>query len=382
MTGRIVLRVTSVLILLGTLTAGLWPFHAPENGVAWLDRGGLSFGRHGSVLTIRPFRSTDLTESIPCSLEIWLDPAGVQKAGTILAFYEPQSFAVLLQLRQSLGDLVIGRGDPSHPQHAGHKRIYVDDVFRGKGPVLITITSGSSGLKVYSNGLPVKQSPSLKLSVGDFAGLLILGNAPSTSDSWSGQLKGLAIYGRELSGDDIEEHYTDWTGHSFCHEGYAIALYPFDEGTGTVVHNRIDPLTDLMIPERFVVPNKQFLERPWDEFHPGWNYWKDIAVNVFGFVPLGSFFCALFLSHQLRRPVLSAIALGFAVSLTIEVLQGFLPTRDSGMTDLFSNTIGTALGALALIGAAPLWGKPKETVEFIGAVPCAVMAGGSNSRKR
>ena len=211
--------------------------------------------------------------------------------------------------------------------------------------------SGRSGTTVYADGALVKRSPNFKLPNQELTGQLLLGNTAATTDNWSGQLKGLAIYDRELAADEVWQHYENWTRTRTAtlatSEGI-VALYLFNEENGNVVHNQVDPATELLIPERFFVLHQQFLERPWDEFYPGWSYWKDVVINIAGFVPLGFFLCAYFSSMQTsKRALAGTIALGFLVSLTIEVLQAFLPTRDSGMTDLITNTLGTALGAIS-----------------------------------
>jgi hypothetical protein len=346
------LGVICAFVLLGMLVAGLWPFHAPRNAVSWMGTGtGLLFGKDGSIVSASPFKARAAQGDNSCSLQIWLEPSGIDSGagGMILAFYSPERQVAPFALRQWRGGLVM--------EHEGQgisgKRTetYLGDVLNVQKPVLLTITSGEAGTVTYAEGRLVKKFANLAISNQDLTGQFVIGNAPTTAYSWSGQLKGLAIYNRQLSAAEVSQSSVDWTKGSDLdltkHEG-AAARYLFDEGHGNVVRNEVDSSTNLLIPERFFVLHPEFLERPWDEFRPGWRYWKNIAVNVVGFIPLGFFFYA-YLSHvrKCKYPAALAIALGFAVSLTIEVLQAFLPTRDSGMTDLITNTFGTAVGVMA-----------------------------------
>jgi hypothetical protein len=296
------------------------------------------------------FNATPRRADGSCSLEIWLQPKRVHSSGTILAFYHPESRAAHLALRQSLGDLVLQRAGQNELGRGKNVKIYVDDVLSRQKPVLITISAGPSETSVFADGRFVRKFNNFKLSSQDLTGRLIVGNSPVTTDNWSGQLKGLAVYDHELTAIEVSDHFANWTRNAqpdLAKGADAIALYLFNEGNGSTVHNQVDPTTDLLIPERFFVLHEQFLERPWDEFRRDWNYWKDVAINIAGFIPLGVFFYAYFSRLQkAEHPAAITIALGFAVSLTIEVLQAFLPTRDSGMTDLITNTFGTAIGVI------------------------------------
>jgi hypothetical protein len=348
----IFLQAICAFVLFGILVAGLWPFYAPRNEVSWLNHGsGLFFGKYGSIVSAGPIKADPLRADSSCSLEIWLEPRRVHSSGMILAFYWPESGVVPFALRQSLGDLLLQRTSQDQLHHARKVKTYVDDIFSHQKPVLVTISSGQAGTTVYADGAFVKKSVNFRLSSQDLTGQLIVGNSPITTDDWSGQLRGLAIYDRELTADEVSQHFANWTNSEppgLARSGEAVALYRFTEGTGNVVHNHVDSATDLLIPERFFVLHEQFLEPPWQEFRQDWNYWKDVGINVAGFIPLGFFFFAYFRSTgRIKRPMLVTVVLGFTVSLTIEVLQAFLPTRDSGMTDLITNTLGTAVGVLA-----------------------------------
>jgi hypothetical protein len=345
-------------VLFCTLVAGLWPFHAPKNEVRWLSDGnGLLFAKHGSIVSASPIEANPSQTDKSCSLEIWLEPRQVSAEGTVLAFYWPAKRVVAFTLRQYQNGLVLER--ESRGPSAWEASIYVGDVFRGPEPVLFTISSGEAGTAVYVDDTLVRKAPDFKLTSQDLSGEFVVGNSPLTAYSWSGQVKGLAIYDRELSASEVSQDFANWTagwptasttaGRSDKAKNQGVvARYLFNEGKGNVVHNQVDPATSLLLPENFFILHEQFLERPWDEFKPGWHYWKDVGINIAGFIPLGFFFQACFSAIvRPKRTIWLTIAFGFAVSLTIEVLQAFLPTRDSGMTDLITNTFGTALGVIA-----------------------------------
>src|SRR5580692_9803216 len=323
--------------LCGILVAGLWPFHAPKNNVHWLaNESGLLFGEYGSIASSGTFKTNASHAASSCSLELWLQPS-LDDSGTVLAFYWPEQTVVPFRLWQSGGYVGIQHTSLNQFHQAERTKIYAADVFRRGKAVFITISSGAAGTTVYTDGKLVRQALDLKLSSQDFTGQLVLGNGPVGANPWSGQLKGLAVYDRELTASEASQHYATWTTNAqtdLVKDKELVALYLFNEGKGSVVHNQLDSATDLLIPKHFFLLHEQFLKRPWDEFYPGRHYWENVGINIAGFTPLGFFFSAYFSASGKIRATWLTIAVGFAVSITVEVLQAFLPTRDSGMTDV------------------------------------------------
>ena len=334
------LGILCIAVLGVILSLGLWPFYVPANDVAWLgNRNGVRLGSNSTVISADAFQVTGGPGA--GSLEIWLQPARVWVSSTFLAFgrvgrSEP------FRMRQSLTDLELWRG--------GTAKLYVDGIFRQRKPRFITVTSGTSGTVVYIDGVPARTAPGIRLSSADFTGRLILGDAPGQVDSWAGMLLGAALYGEELTAAEVLRHYQTWTRQGrpeIDASERCRALYLFDEHAGTVAHSQVEPRMDLRIPARYLVVDKKFLEPVWEEFSISREYGSAALKNIVGFVPVGFvFFAYLSGVRGIRRAVLVTVVLGTLISLTIEALQGLLPTRDSGTTDLITNTLGTWLGVL------------------------------------
>ncbi len=273
------------------------------------------------------------------------NPAASANSNTILAVYSAHH-PLQFSLHQSNSDLAIEYRRPGR-QH--RRRAYVDRVFEQDQPVFITLVSGEQGLAAYVNGLLTRTFPGFLPSGNGPAGRLVMGTSPQQEDCWSGQVRGLALYRTELTAQRALEHYQTWTYSkrpALEQADRAIAVYLFDEHSGNVVHNQIGSGTNLYIPQRFMLLHQRLLVPPWKEYYPGPGYWKDVLVNIGGFVPLGFIFCAYWaLTCSTKWAALAAILLGVALTLMIEILQAYLPTRQSGVTDLFTNTFGACLGA-------------------------------------
>jgi hypothetical protein len=337
-------RITTFLcliVLCGILAAGLSPFHVPRNAVSWLpDRNGLRFDRYGSVIS---------SASIPdgpgeaCSLEVWLQPAGKRPATTVLAFYTPET-PRRFELLQIDDGFVLGGNTLSQENPARIAWLRLRHAVRVNQPILITMTSGRR-TSIYIDGY-LKKTDAFRFLRSNFMGEMVLGTSPFFDQGWVGQVRGLTLFDRELTADEVALRYQSWTNGQPEVSG-ASHFYRFNERGGNIVNDAVSPGINLDIPLRYTVLHGAFLASPWRGFNNDWGYWKDVLINIGGFIPFGFLF-GVYLSsvRPVRRPILTTILLGAGVTLFIEITQAWLPTRDSSMTDVLMNISGTAVGAL------------------------------------
>lgn len=348
---RKLIETLCVCILGIILVAGLWPFRAPRNRAKWVEnKDGIQFIPNSGVRSAAAFHPQSPEVNTSESIEIWLVPSSAHDTNTILSFDGSDHPGAPFLLRQYKDELIVrqpyidGQGVPQA------KWLAVGNAVSGGNPVFVTVTMGARDTSIYLDGVLSESFTKRGKSTNNLTGRLVVGDGPQGRGGWTGQVRGLAMYGSQLTPSEVAEHYARWTKSlqpiSRVGEN-PIALYLFNEHKGDLVLNQLDPTKNLVIPERYFALHPAFLSSVMSDYQPTWEYWQDIGVNIAGFVPYGFFFALLWSElHVIKHPSVTTVFVGLLISLTIEVLQVFLPTRSSGSTDLITNTLGGAIGVV------------------------------------
>jgi hypothetical protein len=369
--GRKYLGVICILIITVILIAGLWPFDFnPVNKVEWLQNGnGIFFYGQGMVVSRQPLNiGTNNPENRSLSIEFLVRPHKESNNNTasIVTLYDHDR--ELFMAGQWLSELIVRVPSVKTERQKHYREISIDDALTKDVTHFITMVSEKESTAIYINGILEKIVPDFSLLSIDkeLSGRLILGNSPDGTHAWNGSFFGLAAYNRALRNTDIRDHYDAWQQHihsrsSAAFEDYSrgpiagpampVALYLFNEQSGELVHDHSGSSHDLMIPRVFQPLHRTVLEMPEKGFFFSRSNLNDIAINILGFMPFGFFVSAwlrLAKNISAARAYGITLSVGFCLSFAIEVTQVYLPTRDSSLMDVISNTIGTALGILFL----------------------------------
>jgi len=365
-----VLGLICLVITAGILLAGLWPLDFwPENKVRWLqDENGVQFYGQALIFTQLPAPCS----LHPCSVELSLQPTTEKSShiGHIFSFLDDHGSETFF-LGQWRSLLLLGKG--IHGKKT-YREIGIRDALKKGDKRFVTITSGVDGTNIYVDGLLLESSPRFQLfSMKEkLPGKILLGNSPTGGEYWTGNLLGLAIYDRVLTGEEVSQHFPQHFHDSKkSGEEGPVSFYLFDEHSGTLAHDSIGD-HHLTIPSRFEVLQKTILVPPWEDFRFNRSYLMDILTNILGFMPFG-FFISAYLwmrkPHSNFQLLLISVIIAGCMSVFIELVQVYLPTRSSQLIDVMMNMLGTAIGVSLFLKTRTSWsvsvsGKAARDLEF------------------
>ncbi len=350
------LAALSLIIVLTVLFFGLRGkgFHF-SNDVSWLkDEPGVRFGPYAMAyahLDSEPSKST-LSAMQSFALEIALQPEDVKPDGfrMILTVHDGDDNRQLI-VGQYQSYIVVMNGD-DYENKRKVKRLAAPVFSRPNEKLLLTITTGSDGTKLYVNGRPVKAKPDLILKIPDAsAPRLTLGNSVDGHSPWKGNVYGLAFYAGPLESGIIENRFSAWSNTQrfpFPLEGQPFLFFPFSEKSGTRAMDGVSGIVAMNMPAGFPVLEKRFLSWPLRDFKANKNFYSDVVLNLLGFMPLGFVLCALFMvcgGRLQKNAAALSVAVCFLISLGIETAQVWMPSRSSQGLDLILNVLGGWIGA-------------------------------------
>jgi hypothetical protein len=353
------LVILAVGVLTGILIFGLNPKgYKFSNEVSWItDQPGIRFGKYGIAYTNSFSNMIGENASKPnsFSIELALKPANYHEKGTnfVLVLHNGKDRSQLLMWQYHSWIILMNGDDYDNKRRT--KRIVVNIASQSATIRFVTVTAGKTGTEVYLDGRFVSRKKDLILKIPDSGKTrLLVGNSIYGKQSWQGDVYGLAFYGYVLTAQDIKRHFNRWSqdrSFSFANKDKPTALYYFDEKAGGIAFDHADGKHHLEIPARMKIFKKKILSSEWSGFKFNRSAYEDNLLNLIGFIPFGFILAATLikLGGTLEKHYLFiTVSFCFTVSLIIEILQAWLPSRISSMPDLIFNTLGALIGTLIL----------------------------------
>ena len=347
----------SVAILFGIIVFGLNPKDFGfSNEVRWIrEQSGIRFGKYGLAYThpSNEWIEQNSLESGGFSIEIALKPKSYHEEGfnIIFVIHDGKDRNQLL-VGQWRSHIIVMNGD-DYNHKRGIKRIAVNAASLSSTKMLIAITTGKDGAKVYVDGQLAHTKTDLTLKMPDQSkSRLLIGNSVYGKHSWRGDVYGLAFYGYTFTPLDAEIHFNRWSRDQnflFAKKDNPFILYIFDEkeGSGAIDHGAGNH--HLKIPRRMQILKREILAAPWHGAVLNRSFVQDFILNIVGFIPVGFVLKLLFVNiggAVRKHSALIAVLLCLIISLMIEMVQAWMPSRCSQMLDLMLNTFGALLGVM------------------------------------
>jgi hypothetical protein len=351
------LPLACLAVTISILLAGLWPFKFhPQNEVAWLNgQNGIHFGRLGIAYSQEAVYGPRgaIRPGGPVSIELAVRPGReLNHLARILTLYGGGS-RQYFTLGQWKSYVILRAASRGNDLRSDFREMSARGILLENIPRFLTVMSRNGYTAIYADGIKVKEARNFSILPADSSasGKFVLGNSPTGNGSWTGELLFLSCYDRELPAEEVLQHFQDWLAHgtpTWSSGNTPALLYRFDERQGATSRNLAGGRYDISIPPTFQVLKKTVLRPPWEEEYFRRASIRDVVINVLGFIPFGFFFASWFGSLDRLRSksnLFLVATLGGMISLAIELLQIYLPSRTSSFSDVVCNLSGTILGA-------------------------------------
>ncbi len=332
LTAKPLKKLTLILFLisvLGIFFVGLWPFNFnPPNNIFWQNNAIEKYLviKHPSIAFFTP-ELLDFNSPDGFTIEMKL------KSHPPSNNYISRIFSIN---RDDIEHLLIGQWKEGiilrlfDPVKNIHRELYVKDLLKSTVPVFLTINIAQSSIYISCNGQEVlKREKPLTSHIISLEGVAVIGNSICGNHGWNGELYSLNIYNKRFPRQNSST---------------------FDQKEQFSFPGRKYTLT---IPERFSPIKRNILTPPWIDLSFNRSYIYDVILNFVGFLAFGLVIGVLCIHCRLSKSysVIVSFLICAPISLTIELLQPFLPSRSSQLSDLILNILGGVCGCFLLLSS-------------------------------